>query len=128
MICVLAAGKTFTIAAAVFTLSWTHSIERTRWQETWHVGPQGLQLTEARAKGSGAGMEPGEGAILKDGWWIWRPRLAPQAQLLLAASGATGEGWTLCAEGRCTPIGERPADPAVVRACAVHDDRPVKSH
>ena len=121
MICVLAAGKTITFAAAAFTLTWTHSIERTRWQETWSVTPTGLQLTEARVKGSGAGMEPGDDAVLKDGWWVWRPRLAPQERLLLAASGATGEGWTFCAVGRCALIGDRPADAAVVTACNVHD-------
>jgi hypothetical protein len=66
-------------------------------------------------------MEPGDDAVLKDGWWVWRPRLAPQQKLLLAASGTTGEGWTLCAVGRCTVIGDRPADPAVVTACGVHD-------
>jgi hypothetical protein len=121
MICLVTAGKTTVFAAAAFTLSWTHSIERTRWQEAWSVTPAGLQLTEARVKGSGAGMEPGEDAVLKDGWWVWRPRLPRQEKLLLAASGATGEGWTLCAVGRCTLIGERPADPAVVTACDIHE-------
>ena len=32
----------------------------------------------------------------------------------------TGEGWTLCAEGRCAMIGSRAADPAVVTACGDH--------
>ena len=120
MICLIEAGRTTVFAAATVTLSWTHSIERTRWQESWNVTPAGLQLSGARAKGSGAGMEPGEDAVLADGWWVWRPQLPPQERLLLAASGATGEGWKLCAEGRCTLIGDRPADPAVVTACNVH--------
>ncbi|MEZ5450817.1 MAG: DUF1850 domain-containing protein [Thiolinea sp.] len=34
---------------------------------------QGLQLLQARVKGSGAGMEPGDDAVLKDGWWVWQP-------------------------------------------------------
>lgn len=122
MICIVTAGKTFAIAASAFTLSWTHSIERTRWEERWTLAPAGLQLVEARVKGSGAGVEPGDGAVLKDGWWRWVPRVPPQKELLLAASGATGEGWTLCAKGGCALLGERPADPAVVRACGVHDD------
>ena len=29
-LCILAAGKTVTISVAAFTLSWTHSVERTR--------------------------------------------------------------------------------------------------
>jgi hypothetical protein len=122
MICVLAAGKTTAFAAAAFTLAWTHSIEKTRWEEDWTVTPAGLQIVEARAKGSGAGMEPAGDAVLERGWWMWRPDLPPQQRLVLAASGATGEGWTFCAEGRCALLGERPGDPAVVMPCGMHDD------
>ncbi len=35
-LCILAAGKTTVLAVASFTLAWTHSVERTRWIETWH--------------------------------------------------------------------------------------------
>ncbi|TIT38538.1 MAG: DUF1850 domain-containing protein, partial [Mesorhizobium sp.] len=68
-LCILAAGKTMTLTVAAFTLSWTHSVEKTHWQEDWKVLPSGLQIVEARIKGSGAGMEPPEGAVLRDGWW-----------------------------------------------------------
>jgi len=37
MICLAAAGKTTVFAATAFTLSWTHSIEKTRWEEHWQV-------------------------------------------------------------------------------------------
>jgi hypothetical protein len=47
-----------TLALAAFTLVWTHSIEKVDWQEDWHVTPDGLELVQARVKGSGAGMEP----------------------------------------------------------------------
>lgn len=120
-LCILAAGKTAVIAATAFTLSWTHSVEKTRWREDWRVTPAGLEIVEARIKGSGAGMEPPEGSVLKDGWWVYAPRIGPRQKLVLAASGATGEGWTLCAIGGCTVIGDRPADPAVVTACDGHD-------
>ncbi|MDP3315414.1 MAG: DUF1850 domain-containing protein, partial [Devosia sp.] len=72
-LCVAAGGKMVAIATTLFTLSWTHSVERTDWSETWRVSEQGLELTEARIKGSGAGMDPGEGAKLEDGWWAWSP-------------------------------------------------------
>lgn len=121
MICLLAAGKTTVFAATAFTLAWTHSVEKTRWEERWQVTATGLQVVEARAKGSGAGIDPQAGAVLSDGWWVWQPKMPPQQRLLLAASGATGEGWTLCAEGRCALFGEGPGDPAVVVPCGAHD-------
>ena len=36
-----------------FTLAWTHSIEKIRWEEDYRVTPSGLLLGEARVKGSG---------------------------------------------------------------------------
>lgn len=121
VICVLAAGKTTVFAATAFTLAWTHSVEKTRWEEHWLVTSAGLDIVEARVKGSGAGVDPPAGAMLSAGWWVWRPRMPPRQSLTLAASGATGEGWTLCAEGRCATFGKGPADPAVVRPCSLHD-------
>ena len=40
-LCILAAGKTTVLAVASFTLAWTHSVERTRWIETWTVTETG---------------------------------------------------------------------------------------
>ena len=34
--------QTTVLAAATFTLSWTHSVEKTRWEETWRIAPAGL--------------------------------------------------------------------------------------
>lgn len=116
-LCIVAAGKTAVMAVAAFTLSWTHSVEKTAWQEDWRVAPDGLVLTEARVKGSGAGMEPPEGAVLEDGWWRYEPRLRPLPRLLLAASGNTGAGWTLCAGGRCVVLGAERGGDAVVEPC-----------
>lgn len=120
-LCILAAGKTVTLAVAAFTLNWTHSVEKTRWEEHWKITPAGLELVEARIKGSGAGMEPPEGAVLKDGWWVYAPKIPLRADLLLAASGATGEGWSLCAEGRCTVIGASSGEPATLKVCGGGD-------
>lgn len=127
MICVLTAGKTIMLAASAFTLAWTHSVEKTGWQERWTAGPAGLTVVEGRIEGSGAGMEPPPDAVLKDGAYVYTPRLAAIPELVLAASGATGEGWTLCAEGgngsqgstaaKCLTLGAKPAAPIVVRWC-----------
>lgn len=116
-LCILAAGKTLTLAAAAFTLSWTHSVEKTEWQEDWALTPEGLVVTEARVKGSGAGMDPGEGAREVDGWWVWQPEAPPVPELVLAASGATGSGWQLCHEEGCLDLGTTPADAVVIAPC-----------
>ena len=49
-LCILAAGKTLTLAVTAFTLSWTHSVEKTEWQERWAVTAEGLVLEEARVQ------------------------------------------------------------------------------
>jgi hypothetical protein len=116
-LCILTGGKLITVAATAFTLQWTHSIEKTEWREAWSLGPAGLVLTQAWIKGSGAGMEPGDDAVLKDGWWSWRPKRTPVARLSLAASGKTVSGWTLCHDGGCLPLGTKAGDDAVVGLC-----------
>ena len=116
-LCVLVAGKMTVVAVSAFTLSWTHSIEKTRWQEDWRVTPAGLKIVEARVKGSGAGMEPPEGAVLRDGWWVYAPDIGPQPTVRLAASGATGAGWTLCADRTCFELGALSGESVERSAC-----------
>ena len=116
-LCVLGGGAALRLATVAFTLAWTHSVERTRWEEDWRVTPAGLTLVEARVQGSGAGMEPPEGARLVDGWWTYRPARPPLPELVLAASGATGAGWSLCAEGRCREIGATRGAPLRLAPC-----------
>lgn len=99
-ICIASAVAALSLAGSAFTLSWIHSVERIEWQEHWRVDADGrLQIDWARVKGSGAGMEPPPEAVLRDGWWTYRPPLPPQRSLLLAVSGATVGGWQLCVEG-----------------------------
>jgi hypothetical protein len=116
-LCVLAGGKTVAIAVSAFTLAWTHSVEKTAWEEDWRVTPAGLELAEARIKGSGAGMEPPEGSVLKDGWWVYAPRVSPVRRLALAASGATASGWSICTGGTCTVYGEEAGADVVLTPC-----------
>ena len=116
-LCLLAGGKTIMLAVSAFSLSWTHSVQKTEWRERWQVTPAGLELAEAAVKGSGAGMEPGPDAVLRDGWWVWKPDLVALSSLTLAASGATGGGWTLCHDGGCLEAGTVEGEDVVLRPC-----------
>jgi len=116
-LCIVVAGKTTVLAASAFTLAWTHSVEKTRWEEDWRVTPAGLELVAARVAGTGAGMEIPDGAVLEGGVWTYRPDLPPQTALRLASSGATGQGWELCAAGTCLTIGTEPGEPVEIGGC-----------
>lgn len=116
-LCVLTGAKLMMIATSSFTLQWTHSVEKIEWRETWQVLPEGLWLIEAGVKGSGAGMEPGDDAVYNNGWWTWKPNIAPQQQLVLAASGATPSGWKLCAENNCLELGRRSGPAPTISVC-----------
>nr|WP_295462679.1 DUF1850 domain-containing protein [Mesorhizobium sp.] len=116
-ICLIAGSKVTAIALASFTLAWTHSVEKVRWEEDWELSGAGLRIVEARVKGSGAGMEVPDGAVLRDGVWHYVPSLPPQRELLLARSGATVGSWELCAEGKCREIGATADAAARIAAC-----------
>ena len=93
------------LAATHFDLSWTHSIEKVRWEEHWRVSRQGLVIEQAAVRGSGAGMEPPDGAVWREGAWWYRPALPAQPSLTLAASPFTPDH-TLCVEQTCKPLAE----------------------
>lgn len=114
--CLIVGASLLTLATPSFTLDWTHSVEKTRWRESWRVEAAGLRLTEGAVQGSGAGMEPGEGARLQDGWWIWTPVLPLQPRLALATSGVTGGSWHLCSGPICRDIPET-GGTVVLRPC-----------
>jgi hypothetical protein len=116
-LCILSAGITKALTVSLFSLSWTHSVQKTEWREDWAVTPAGLVLRQAAVKGSGAGMEPGADAVLKDGWWVWHPTLAPRPSLALAASGMTPGGWTLCHPGGCMEIGTKAGEDVLLQGC-----------
>ena len=120
-LCLASAGVVKTLSVAAFTLTWTHSIEKVDWQEDWRVTPRGLELVQARVKGSGAGMEPPPEARLIDGWFRWRPEGGPKPQVVLGNSGAAGE-WQLCHDGNCRTVsdifGHPPGtDLTIMKAC-----------
>lgn len=117
MTCLAVGGVILLLASPTFQLSWTHSVERVEWQEEWRVSDAALTLDTARIRGSGAGMEPGESAVLKNGWWEW-PGTLSVPSLALAASGATGGGWTICTDGACSQIGAVPGAPLIIAPCS----------
>jgi hypothetical protein len=104
MLCIATGGQVKAMAFAAFVLSWTHSVEKTEWRENWQVTDTGLKIAEARVKGSGAGMDPGEGARRIGNWWVWHPDLPTQREIVLSNSGSTVSGWNICGSGQCTAI------------------------
>ena len=90
------------------TLAWTHSIEKVRWEEDYQVvvrdGLLWLEATEARVKGSAAGMEPPKQARWRDGWYTYTPAGGPVPRLLLSRSTHTAD-YELCTHQGCTPLG-----------------------
>jgi hypothetical protein len=114
-LCLASAGAVKAIALTAFTLAWTHSIEKVEWQEDWRITPAGLELTEARVKGSGAGMEPPPEARLIGGWFRWKPARPAMPEVTLGNSGAAGE-WRLCAAGKCRTLSEILGHPVGVNA------------
>lgn len=114
--CLLLGAVALPLPLPVFTLSWTHSVERVEWRETWEVGEEGLTLVASAVKGSGAGMEPGPDARLAEGWWVSPGGLSVE-RLALAASGGTQGGWTLCSGGTCRILGAEAGRPVVLAPC-----------
>ncbi len=112
------------LAEPEFTLAWTHSIEKTRWEESYRValdaqGEPVLIPGLARIKGSGAGMEPPTNAYLHNGWYVYQPATQPLRQLLLARSGYVPD-YEWCTNGQCRPLAEiLPSDggTSVLQAC-----------
>lgn len=104
-LCLAAAALLVSLPLQAFTLSWTHSIEKIRWEEDYRIDGNTLVLTEARIRGSGAGMEPPDGAVLKDGVWHYTPALSPLSRLRLARSPFTAD-YSLCWHGGCHPMAE----------------------
>jgi hypothetical protein len=120
-LCVAAGGAVVALALQSFTLAWTHSIEKIRWEEDWRVDGTRLVLVEARVRGSGAGMEPPAGSILEHGVWRYDPHLPPLEVLRLTHSHYAA-GYELCHDGACAPLADaapRVGDGDVIelRAC-----------
>ncbi|RZI42692.1 DUF1850 domain-containing protein [Herbaspirillum sp. HC18] len=104
-LCLAAAALSLSLPLQGFTLAWTHSIEKVRWEEDYRVTAAGLELVEARIRGSGAGMEPPEGAVLKGGVWHYKPAASNVPAVTLSRSGYVAD-YEICWDGRCQSLGE----------------------
>lgn len=111
------------VPAERFTLAWTHSIEKVRWEEDYAVTPQPptLQALAARVRGSAAGMEPPDDARLVNGWYTYTPHLRNPSELRLTRSEFTPD-YELCLSGQCQPMSAwLPSDGDVTRLTACRD-------
>ena len=93
-----------------FTLAWTHSIEKVRWEEDYAVRPSAkpgapsvLQALTARVRGSGAGMEPPPDAVLHNGWYEYTPNTWTPEGLRLTRSPYTAD-YDWCTSAGCVPM------------------------
>lgn len=97
------------VPVQAFTLAWTHSIEKIRWEEAYRVQKDAAGLPvliagEARILGSGAGMDPPPDAKHHaDGWYSYQPKTPPLQVLRLTRSAYTAD-YDWCVQGRCRPL------------------------
>jgi hypothetical protein len=117
--CLLAAGATVRLGTLALTLAWTHSVQKTRWEEDYRLTPAGIALLEDRIQGGGAGMEPPPDAKFDGHWWRYTPHIPPQKEIVLRRSGATAD-WDVCIAGECKPMSAYvppKADPVTLTSC-----------
>ncbi|MDP2680522.1 MAG: DUF1850 domain-containing protein [Rhodoferax sp.] len=106
----LQGGPVF-VPVTEFTLAWTHSIEKVRWEEDYVVrldavrGQPVLQAVQARVRGSAAGMEPPPDALLRQGWYHYTPAITTPPELRLTRSEFTPD-YEVCVQGRCRPMAD----------------------
>lgn len=119
LVCIVVAGAVqAALPGDAFTLAWTHSVQKTRWEERYRVDGRLLHLVEARVEGSGAGMEPAADAVRDGAGWRWRPdRTLPALDL---AASPLGGVYALCTAQRCAtlPLPGAPPGPVTVLPCA----------
>ena len=124
----LAAALLFAHCGQTATLSWHHSIVKIVWEEEYRCHEGGLVLTEARVRGTGAGMEPPAGAVFSGGAWRYTPAMAPLPEVQLRHSPYAAP-YTLCCDGRCQPLPDwlpgLPEEAVVtLRPCASSSEAP----
>jgi hypothetical protein len=119
------------VPAQNFTLAWVHSIEKVRWEEDYAVvagsiagAPPQLRAVAARVRGSAAGMEPPEGAKLRNGWFEYTPPALPTPEGLRLTRSVFTPDYDWCMQGRCEPLSRwLPSDGHVTLLRPCHDPR-----
>lgn len=112
------------IPTTAFTLAWTHTIEKVRWEEDYQIihdfqhQQVKLYAVAARIKGSGAGMEPPDHARLKDGWYHYTPTQPYPPSLQLTRSEFSAD-YEWCDVSGCVPLSSKiPTDGGITRLSA----------
>jgi hypothetical protein len=117
----LAAGTMYvSLPVSSFTLRWTHSIEKIEWDEDYEIAGKLLHLSQARIRGSGAGMDPPPNAQLLNGVWHYRLADPWRREIVLARSTYVPD-YEVCFEGLCHRMTEWlpiSAGPTTLTACA----------
>lgn len=112
-----------------FTLAWTHSIEKIRWEENYTVkldsdGNAILVPGKAYIKGSGAGMDPPPDAVRIDhGWYEYQPKTKPLTILRLTRSPYTDD-YDWCMDGKCQTLSAfmpSDGDKTILQPCLMPD-------
>lgn len=118
-LCFAALGKIVALGFTAFSLSWTHSVEKTTWREGYIVEGQKLRLDWVEVQGSGAGMEAKDGTTLQNGVWRWHEKTETIESISLRRSSYVSD-YTLCHQKTCKSLeawGVERADPTVMHAC-----------
>lgn len=119
-ICIVAGALQWVLATEAFTLAWNHSIEKVRWEEDYRLEGGALVLSEARIRGSAAGMEPPPDAVRRNGVWHYMPANNRYPRLTLANSRFGGHYEICTADGcRALPVQDDDArSGTVIAPCA----------
>lgn len=100
----LVAGAAFLVLpTSAATLMWTHTVEKTGWEEDYAASPEGITIVEARIEAVGAGMEPPSFAVREGRWWRYRPPL-PALNSVKLANSTFAAGYSLCWDSECRPL------------------------
>lgn len=123
------------VPTAHFTLAWTHSIEKVRWEEDYAIersdNPERrpvLKALSARVRGSAAGMEPPDDAVLLNGWYEYQPQTWSPQGLRLTRSIYTAD-YQWCVNGHCEPLGRwlpSDGDITVLTPCEAPAGEPIR--
>lgn len=107
----LVAGLLMVPLGEAITLQWTHSVQKTLWEEDYQLAGERLLLTSARVRATGAGMEPPPDAVFHDGAWHYRPMLPPLPSVQMRHSPYVAP-YTVCHGTDCrTPAAWLPGLP-----------------
>lgn len=98
----LSAGALVVALGDSATLRWTHSVQKTLWEEDYRVNGNRVELQRARVQGTGAGMEPPPDAQLRDGAWHYQPQL--QLEQVVLRHSRYVEPYTVCTALACARV------------------------